>query len=45
MNTNSMYTNSSENHPIIKSENTYLYIKKYISIHSEDRNIEKYPNG
>ena len=45
MNTNSMYTNSSENHPIIKSENTYLYIKKYISIHSEDRNIEKYPNA
>lgn len=30
---------------IIPNENTYYYEKKYISIHSEDRDILKYPNS
>ena len=35
---------ASQNHPLIENENTYLYIKKYVSIHSEDRNTERYPD-
>jgi hypothetical protein len=31
------------NHPIIKNSNQYFFEKKYISIHSEDRDISKYP--
>ena len=31
------------NHPIIKNSNQYFLEKKYISIHSEDRDITKYP--
>lgn len=31
------------NHPIIKNSNQYFLEKKYISIHSEDRDISKYP--
>ena len=33
------------NHPIIKNANQYFLEKKYISIHSEDRDISKYPNS
>jgi hypothetical protein len=33
------------NHPIIKNSNHYFREKKYISIHSEDRDISKYPNS
>ena len=33
------------NHPIIKNSNQYFFEKKYISIHSEDRDISKYPNS
>ncbi len=33
------------NHPIIPNANQYFYEKKYISIHSEDRDILKYPNS
>lgn len=33
------------NHPIIPNANQYFYEKKYISIHSEDRDIIKYPNS
>jgi hypothetical protein len=33
------------NHPIIPNANQYFYIKKYVSIHSEDRDITKYPNA
>jgi len=33
------------NHPIIPNANQYFYIKKYVSIHSEDRDIIKYPNS
>jgi len=31
-----------QNHPLIPNENTYLYVKKYLSIHSEDVNSNKY---
>jgi hypothetical protein len=33
------------NHPLIQSAQEYLYYKKYVSIHSEDRDILKYPNS
>ena len=33
------------NHPLIKNSNQYFLEKKYISIHSEDRDISKYPNA
>ena len=33
------------NHPIIPNANQYFYEKKYLSIHSEDRDITKYPNS
>jgi len=32
-------------HPLINNANQYFYEKKYISIHSEDRDISKYPNA
>lgn len=31
------------NHPLIKNSNQYFLEKKYISIHSEDRDMSKYP--
>ena len=36
--------NTNVNHPLIQSSQEYMYYNKYISIHSEDRNILKYPN-
>jgi hypothetical protein len=33
------------NHPIIPNSNQYFYVKKYVSIHSEDRDVSKYPNA
>jgi len=33
------------NHPIIPNANQYFYEKKYVSIHSEDRDPTKYPNS
>jgi len=33
------------NHPLINNANQYFYEKKYISIHSEDRDLKKYPNS
>jgi hypothetical protein len=35
----------SANHPIIKNNAEYVKYRKQISIHSEDRNIEKYPSA
>jgi len=32
------------NHPLIKNANQYFLEKKYVSIHSSDINISKYPN-
>ena len=39
-----MFSSSSQNHPLIENTNTYMYVKKYVSIHSEDRDISKYPS-
>ena len=37
--------NVNGNHPIINNANDYFFYRKYISIHSEDRDITKYPNA
>ena len=37
--------NTSTNHPLIPNVNDYIIYKKYVSIHSEDRDILKYPNS
>ena len=37
--------NTNTTHPLIQSSQEYIYYKKYVSIHSEDRNILKYPNS
>jgi hypothetical protein len=33
------------NHPLIPNANQYFFDKKYVSIHSEDRDVLKYPNS
>jgi hypothetical protein len=35
--------NVNTSHPLIPSSQEYIYYKKYLSIHSEDRDIIKYP--
>jgi hypothetical protein len=40
-----MSNNIFNNHPLIKNSNQYFFEKKYISIHSEDRDYTKYPNS
>ena len=37
--------NTSSTHPLIPNANQYYIEKKYVSIHSEDRDIIKYPNS
>jgi len=37
--------NLNNNHPLIPNQNNYICEKKYISIHSVDRDILKYPNS
>jgi hypothetical protein len=37
--------NTSSTHPLIPNANQYYIEKKYVSIHSEDRDILKYPNS
>ena len=37
--------NTSTNHPLIPNANDYIVYKKYVSIHSEDRDVLKYPNS
>lgn len=37
--------NVNTNHPLIQSSQEYLYVKKYVSIHSEDRDLAKFPNA
>jgi hypothetical protein len=37
--------NTSTNHPLIPNANDYIIYKKYVSIHSEDRDVIKYPNS
>lgn len=37
--------NVSTNHPLIPNANEYMYEKQFISIHSEDRNVLKFPSA
>ena len=37
--------NVNSNHPLIQSSQEYMYYKKFVSIHSEDRDIVRYPNS
>ena len=37
--------NTQTSHPIIPNSQEYMFEQQYISIHSEDRNILKYPNS
>jgi hypothetical protein len=39
------YKNVSVNHPLIENSQDYALIKKYVSIHSIDRDFLKYPNA
>ena len=36
--------NTNTTHPLIPSSQEYMFYKKYVSIHSEDRDMLKYPN-
>jgi hypothetical protein len=40
--TQSRNFNTNTSHPLIPSSQEYMYYKKYVSIHSEDRNMLKY---
>jgi hypothetical protein len=42
---NSPNYNVNTNHPIIQNSQEYMFYKKYVSIHSEDRDALKYPNS
>lgn len=37
--------NTNQTHPIINNAQEYVYYKKFVSIHSEDRDMSKYPNS
>ena len=37
--------NTNTSQPLIQSSQEYMFYKKYISIHSEDRDMLKYPNS
>lgn len=37
--------NVEQSHPIQPNSQQYMFYKKYVSIHSEDRNMEKYPSS
>jgi hypothetical protein len=37
--------NLNTNHPLIPNSNEYYLEKKFVSIHSEDRNVFRYPNA
>jgi hypothetical protein len=42
---NSKNFNVNSNHPLIQNSQEYMFHKKFVSIHSEDRDITKYPNS
>ena len=42
--TNTVY-NTNTSHPLIPNSQEYIFYKKYVSIHSEDRDILKYPSS
>ena len=37
--------NTNSTHPLIPNAQQYMFEQQYVSIHSEDRNILKYPNA
>lgn len=37
--------NTNQNHPLIQNSQEYIYVDKFVSIHSEDRDIFKFPNA
>ena len=37
--------NTTTAHPLIPNSQEYMYYKKYVSIHSEDRDVLKYPSS
>jgi hypothetical protein len=39
------YFNTNTSHPIIKNAQEYIFYKKYVSIHSEDRDMLKFPHS
>lgn len=45
VNNNMSRFNTSSTHPLIPNSQNYMYEKKYVSIHSEDRNMVNYPNS
>jgi hypothetical protein len=42
---NSQVYNVNTNHPLTPNSQEYIYYKKYVSIHSEDRDFIKYPDS
>ena len=39
------YSNTNQNHPLQQNSQNFLSYKKYVSIHSEDRDAISYPNS
>lgn len=37
--------NVNTSHPLIQNANEYIYLKKFVSVHSEDRDMVKYPSS
>ena len=37
--------NTNQNHPLQQSNQEYIYVDKFVSIHSEDRDLTKYPSS
>ena len=42
---NSKNYNTNTSHPLIPNSQEYIYYKKYVSIHSEDRDMLRYPSS
>lgn len=42
---NNTYSNTNQNHPLQHNSQNYLAYKKYVSIHSEDRDVLTFPNS
>lgn len=40
-----LFLNSNNPHQIIKEENTYYLLKKYLTVHANDRDVKYYPNS
>lgn len=44
-NNNNTYSNTNQNHPLQQNSQNFLSYKKYVSIHSEDRDAISFPNS